>query len=374
MKLFHISDLHIGIRIHEKPILEDQRYILNQILSLCISERSDALIIAGDIYDKSIPGAEAVSMFDEFLTALRDNKIPVFAISGNHDSAERVAYASRIMAENDIFMSPVYGGHTEPVVLRDEYGEVNFYMLPFIKPQAVRRFFDTEITSYDDAVRAAVDKMEIDKSKRNVIIAHQFVTGAKTSDSDMSLGGMDNISADIFADFDYAALGHIHRPQRISSDYIRYSGTPMKYSFSECADKKAVQVAELTEKGTVKLSSLPLTPMYDMREIKGTYDELTARSFYENTNTDEYLHITLTDSEDIPYAFEKLQTIYKNILRLDYDNARTRLASGAAIAPIDEQSAEDMFASLYEKQNGEPLSEEQIKAVVKFIEETREGE
>lgn len=369
MKLFHISDLHIGIRLHELPIAEEQRYILNEILDICEAKKPDALLIAGDIYDRAVPSAEAVGIFDEFLTGLSEREIPVFAISGNHDSAERISYGSRIMADKGIYLSNVYNGHTEPVILNDEYGEVYIYMLPFIRPQTIRRFFDEEIVTYDDAVTAAVKEMNIDTSRRNVIVAHQFVTGAQTAGGEeLIIGGTDNISADIFKAFDYTALGHIHRAQKIKSEYIRYSGTPMKYSFSECNDEKAIQVIELGEKGSIGLSTIPLVPMREMREIRGTYESITNRDNYKNTNTDDYLHITLTDEEDVPYAIEKLRTIYKNLLRLDYDNARTRHALDSINAEVVTLSPIEMFASLYEKQNGEALSDEEKKLMMGFIE------
>ena len=375
MKLFHISDLHIGLRLYETPIADDQRYILNQILDLCVKEKPDGVIIAGDIYDRAVPSAEAVAIFDEFLTGLKNLGIYVFAIYGNHDSAERIAYGARIMAENRIFLSPVYDGHIEPVILNDEYGEVRFYLLPFIKPAVARQFFNAEINSYDDAVRTAVSEMNIDASKRNIIVAHQFVTGAQTAMSEEHIvGGTENISADIFEEFDYAALGHIHRPQKIKSDFIRYSGTPLKYSFSECGDTKAVQVIDLSEKGTLNLSQIPLIPLREMREIRGTYAELTDLESYKNTNTTDYIHVTLTDEEDIPYALEKLRTIYKNILRLDYDNRRTRSTVEYIESAAAEQSPSELFAALYERQNGGKMSDEQIKIIDEFIEKAREVE
>ncbi len=375
MKLFHISDLHIGLRLYETSVLEDQRYILEQILSLCEREKPDGIIIAGDIYDRSSPSAEAVAVFDDFLTGLSRLGLYVFVIYGNHDSPERIAYGSRIMAENKIFMSPVYSGHVEPIILNDEYGEVRVYLLPFIKPASARRFFDAEIDSYDDAVRAAVDEIKADASKRNIIAAHQFVTGASTAESEEHIvGGTENISADIFEKFDYAALGHIHRPQKIKSEYIRYSGTPLKYSFSESGDTKAVQVVELLEKGTLRLSQLRLVPLRDVREIRGAYAEITDLKYYGGTNREDYIRVTLTDEEEIPYALEKLRTVYKNILRLDYDNRRRRAGAAAVGAPDKRQTPAELFEELYERQNGKKMNDEQIKVIEAFTERAGEAD
>ncbi len=361
-KLIHLSDLHLGKRLLEFSLLEDQRFILEKILDIIDQERPDAVILAGDIYDKSVPSAEAVSLFDDFLFRLAQRKLQVFMISGNHDSPERVAFGARLFNRSGIHISPVYQGAVSPVTLRDENGEVNFYLLPFIKPMHVRAAFpDAEIASYTDAVRTAVGGMNVDPVQRNVLVAHQFVTGAERSESEeVPVGGLDNVDAEVFACFDYVALGHLHGPQNVGTEKIRYCGTPLKYSFSEAGHMKSVTVAELGEKGALTVRTVPLVPLRDMREIRGSYMEVTSRENYSGTNTGDYLQITLTDEEDIPEVMNRLRAVYPNLMAVRYDNRRTRsqMSPGSAQNP-ERKSPLELFGELYEKQNGAPLSEVQ---------------
>ena len=363
MKLIHLSDLHLGKRVSEFSMLEDQRYILEEILRIIDGERPDAVLIAGDIYDKPVPPAEAVGLFDDFLVRLARRETQVFIISGNHDSPERIAVGARLMDRSGIHLSPVYDGHVEPVALEDEHGTVNIYMLPFLKPAHVRRFFpEEEIDSYTDALRTAVRAMEIDPAARNVLVTHQFVTGAaRCASEDISVGGTDNVDVTAFDGFDYVALGHIHNPQQVVRETVRYCGTPLKYSFSEAGHEKSVTVAELGEKGDISIRTAPLIPLRDMKELRGSYEDLTRRSFYENTTwREDYTHITLTDEEDIPDAVGKLRVIYRNLMKLDYDNRRTR--SGGEIlgsGQVEKKSPLELFSELYEKQNNQPMTEEQ---------------
>lgn len=378
MKFMHISDLHLGKRVNEFSMLEDQEYILTKIINIIDEAEVQGVLIAGDVYDKTVPSAEAVELFDSFLVRLSKRGLRVFVISGNHDSAERIAFGGRLMDKSGIYMSPVYNGSVEPIKLTDEYGDINIYMLPFIKPSGVKRFFpDSEIVSYTDALKTAVDSMEIDTEKRNILITHQFVTGAdRTESEDIAVGGTDNVDASVFCAFDYVALGHIHRAQRCAgSEYIRYSGTPLKYSFSEAGDKKTVTIIEMKEKGSISLDFIPLSPKRDMAEIKGTYEQLTLKSFWENTSYNEdYMHITLTDEEDIPDALTKLRVIYKNIMKLDYDNKRTRTMNSIGGAEnVREKTPFEHFSEFYELQNGQPLSEEQALFIAELIEKTGEG-
>ena len=378
MKLIHLSDIHLGKRVNEFSMLEDQAHILKKILAVVDEENPDGVLIAGDVYDKSVPSTEAVQLFDDFLVRLAERKLPVFIISGNHDSPERLSFANRLIDAVGIHLAPVYSGVVEPITLSDEYGPVNVYMLPFIKPAHVRGFFpDTEITGYSDAVAAAIGRMNIDKTQRNVLITHQFVTGAQRSDSEeLSVGGTDNIGVEVFCDFDYVALGHIHGPQNMDSGRIRYCGSPLKYSFSEAAQQKSVTVAELKEKGTLEIHTVPLIPRRDMVELKGSYQQLTLREFYENTTYQEdYTHITLTDEEDIPDAVAKLRTVYHNLMKLDYDNTRTRHSAAISGAEnVETRSPIDLFAEFYELQNGLPMSAEQTELVASLIEKIWEGE
>lgn len=371
MKIIHLSDLHLGKRVNEFSMLEEQEYILTKIINILDDEKPQVVLIAGDIYDKSVPSAEAVQLFDDFLCRLAKRRLEVFVISGNHDSAERIAFGSRIMDNSGIHMSPVYSGNVSPISLEDSFGKINFYMLPFIKPAHIRRFYpDEQINTYTDAVKVAVDNMNINTVNRNIIVTHQFVTGAITCDSEeISVGGSDNVDVTVFDKFDYVALGHIHKPQIIGSPYVRYCGTPLKYSFSEANHKKSVTVVELAEKGNISVREIPLIPKNDLRELKGTYNELVAKENYEKTKTDDYVHITLTDEEDIPDAIGKLRVIYPRLMKLDYDNRRTRSNNDIdGIENIESKTPLELFDEFYEKQNNQPMSDQQKKFVQELIE------
>lgn len=430
MKFIHLADLHIGKRVNAFPMLEDQRYILKQILTILREEQPDGgVILAGDIYDKAIPSAEAVELFDEFLTQLAALRLRVFIIAGNHDSPERIAFGNRLMDRSGIYLSPVYDGHVKCITCRDTASAVTLsaanavdpnagtrpvtsasvalsaanavdlnagthsvesastsaaastcppvdvYLLPFLKPANVRRFYPEEtIESYTDAMRVAIVHMDIDPTHRNLLVTHQFVTGASRSDSeDISVGGSDNVDASVFAPFDYVALGHLHGPQQMGeegSPLIRYAGTPLKYSFSEARHHKSVTVVGIGEKKAdgvvdVCISTRELRPLHDMREIRGSYEELTLRANYEGTATDDYIHATLTDEIEIPDAARHLQVIYPNLMKLDYDNARTRGQGSERLEleQLEEKSPLDLFSELFEKQNHKEMTEEQARYV-----------
>lgn len=377
MKLIHLSDLHLGKRVNGFSMLEDQEYILTEIIRIIDREACDGVIIAGDVYDKAVPPAEAVRLFDGFLSRLADRKQQVFVISGNHDSPERIAFGSRILGQGGVHMSPVYSGTVQPITMTDAYGRVNLFLLPFIKPANVRRFYpEEEIESYTEALRTAIAHMEIPEEDRNILVTHQFVTGAVPSDSEeISVGGTDQVDASVMEPFDYVALGHLHRPQAVGKETIRYCGTPLKYSFSEAGDRKSVTCVELGKKGKVTVRTVPLVPERDMREIRGAYMEVTARSFYEGTAQEDYLHITLTDEEEVPDAVRKLRAIYPNIMRLEYDNRRTRSAAQVEVMEEPEKrSPLELFADFYERQNGQEMTEEQRRWMSGLIEEIWEGE
>ena len=362
MKLIHLSDLHIGKRVNEFSMAEDQKYILNQILEIIDREQPDCVVIAGDVYDKSIPSAEAVQILDDFLTRLAGRKIPAAMISGNHDSPERLSFGAQLMKESGIYVSPVYDGQVQSIGFADEYGEVRVYLLPFLKPATVRHVYEEEtVESYQDAVETAISHLPFNTSCRNVLVAHQFAAGASRCESEeMSVGGIDQVDVSVFDDFDYVALGHIHSPQSAGRPAVRYCGTPLKYSFSEAGQQKSVSVVELFEKGRVEIREVPLTPLRDMRKIRGTYLELTARSFYQGTNTEDYIQAILTDEEDIPDGMQKLRIIYPNLMRLEYDNRRTRENRQIQqAADAEEKSETELFSQLYELQNNQPLDEEQ---------------
>ena len=376
MKLIHLSDLHIGKRVNEISMLEDQEYILLQILQIIDDEKADAVLICGDVYDKSVPSAEAVTLFDDFLCRLAQRKIPVLIISGNHDSPERLAFGNRLLELGGIHISPVYDGQIRSVTLTDEHGEAVFWLLPFIKPTHVKRFYPDEgIETYTDAVRVALEKMPVDTSKRNILLTHQFVTGSLTCDSEeLSVGGSDNVDAAVLEAFDYVALGHIHGPQNIGSNRIRYCGTPLKYSFSESAHHKSITLVNLGAKGSLELQLRPLQPRRDLRQLRGSFAQLTDKGFYQGTATHDYLHIILTDEEDVPEAVGQLRVIYPNLMKLSYDNTRTRTNQTVDGAEdVQRKSPLELFDELYQLQNNQPMSERQRSFTLELIESIWEG-
>lgn len=374
MKLFHLSDLHIGKRVNEFSMIEDQKYILTQILYAADQEKPDGILISGDVYDRTIPMAEAVQVFDAFLTRLSEQKIPAFIISGNHDSAERLAFGSSLMGKSGIYFSKVYDGTVEKIPMQDAYGTVWIYLLPFLRPSTIRHALPEraeEVQSAADAVRIALEQTKIDEKERNVLLAHQFVTGAKRCDAEeLQVGDVDQIPAELFASFEYVALGHIHSPQKVGRETVRYCGAPLKYAFSEAGQEKSITVVELKEKGSVDLRTIPLKPLHDLRKIRGTYLEVTAKSFYENRDCEDYLQVTLTDEEDVPDGMAKLRTIYPNLMRLEYDNKRTRSnAEVRAAERVEEKSELELFQEFYELQNNQLMTEVQEQ----FVEELLRG-
>ena len=385
MKLMHLSDLHLGKKLNEFSLEEDQKYILQQLIEIAKKERPDCVLIAGDVYDKSIPSADAVVLFDDFLNKLAALKIPVCIISGNHDSAERLAFGARLMTESGVYLANAYNGDTQEVVLHDEYGAVHIFLLPFIKPAIVKHAFPDEaekITSYNEAVKTAIEHISLESNERNVLMAHQFVTGAITCDSEaVVVGGVDNISAEVFNSFDYVALGHIHSPQNVGNDKVRYCGTPLKYSFSEWQQQKSVTFVVLKDKGMMSVTTLPLTPLRDLRKLRGTYDELMKRDFYQSLPMDsderlrDFYHLTLTDEDDVPDAVQRLRSVYKNLLQLEYDNKRTRSASIIKkVEEVEHKSPLELMGEFYKQQNNEELDERKQKYLQDLLEKLGDDE
>lgn len=370
MKLLHLSDLHLGKRVNAFSMLEDQRYILEEILALAVDQRADGVLLAGDLYDKPVPPAEAVTLLDQFLTRLSRQGIPVFAISGNHDSPERLNFGVRLLAEEGVHLTALYQGPQPPVILRDEHGEVALYALPYLKPALVRHWDpEAAVSTYEEAVAWAIGQWTIDPTRRNVLLAHQFVTGGVTCASEeRSVGGLDQVSAERFAPFDYVALGHLHGPQSVGRPTLRYSGSPLKYSFSECSQVKSVTLVTLGAKGTVDLEAIPLHPRRDLREIRGSYETVTARAFYQGTCREDYLHVILTDEEDVPEAMGKLRAVYPNLMKLSYDNRRTqRTEEIAGAGRPEERSPLELFQDFYQLQNNQPMSQDQEALVRRCI-------
>lgn len=391
MKFAHISDLHLGKRLHQFSLMEDQKYILEQIVEKVIQEEVDAVLVAGDVYDKIYPSAEAISLFDSFLVELTRHEKKVFVISGNHDSPERIAFLGEITKKAGVYLTKVYDGEITPITLWDSYGPVHVYLLPFIKPVHVHHFYPQEtIENYTDAMKVAVNHMAMNPEERNLLVAHQFVTGAIQSDSEeISVGGLDHVDAAAFSDFDYVALGHIHRPQNMGPN-IRYCGTPLKYSFSEWQDQKSITIIEMKEKGTVIQKEIPLHPMRDLIKIRGTFQQLLDRDFpqvrnkeieHQETNmmtpidTNSYVHITLLDEQDVPNAFRRLSLVYPNLMQMEYDNTRTRQNQEVLVRKeIAKAQPEELFASFYENRNNQPLSRMQREYIMKKIEGIWKGE
>ena len=377
MKVLHVSDLHIGKRVNGMSMLDDQRYILRQILDIAEKHQVSVLLIAGDIYDKASPSAEAVTVFDAFLTDAVAAGLRVLAIPGNHDSAERIAYAQGLLEKQGVCLPPVYAGEVERVELEDEHGPVEFWLLPFLKPGDVRRFFpDEEIgDDYSAALRAVLSACDIDQGKRNVVLSHQLVTAYGTApdraDDEIKLGGMDNVDVSVYNAFDYVALGHVHRSQRVGRDTVRYSGSPLKYSFSEARYGKSVALVELGEKKSgddvgecVSFELIPLVPLHDVREVRGTLADVLAMGAES-----DYLHITLSDEHPQLDAMAKIHEVFPNAMMLDYDNVTVLIdrPQTQLTADPDNMDTLDLFGAFYESQVGNPLDDEQQDFARKLI-------
>lgn len=402
MRLLHIADLHIGKRVCEFSMLEDQRHVLSQVIDMLGAHEADALLVAGDLYDKATPSAEAVALVDWFLSEVAETGVPAIVIPGNHDSAERVAYAGAMLARQGIHVAPVYDGTVRPVELADDDGPVRIWPIPFVRPATVRHFFpDEDISDYTDALRVVVSSCALDRSVRNVAVAHQFVTAGATSpelsDSEVSVGGLDNVDAGVFSGFDYVALGHIHRPQRIGSDTVRYAGSILKYSFSEALGSKSAVLVELGAPGAdvegapgadaaeagesdaagadmarageghasgarVSCELLPLEPLHDLRRIRGPLEALVAPDVVAAADAEDYLQVVLTDENPEVDAMARLRASYPNVMGIEYDNARTRAAglAGTEVAPdADAASPLELFEEFFERQNGTAPSDAQ---------------
>lgn len=382
MKVLHVSDLHIGKRVNGMSMLDDQRYILRQILDIAEKRQVSVLLIAGDVYDKASPSAEAVTVFDAFLTDAVAAGLRVLAIPGNHDSAERIAYAQGLLEKQGVCLPPVYAGEVERVELEDEHGPVEFWLLPFLKPGDVRRFFpDEEIgDDYSAALRAVLGACAIDQGKRNVVLSHQLVTAYGTApdraDDEIKLGGMDNVDVSVYDAFDYVALGHVHRQQRVGRDTVRYSGSPLKYSFSEARYGKSVALIELGEKKPgddvgecVSFELIPLVPLHDVREVRGTLADVLAMGTAHDASQD-YLHITLSDEHPQLDAMAKIHEVFPNAMMLDYDNVTVlidRPQTQQLTADPDSMDTLDLFSAFYESQVGNPLDDEQRDFAHKLI-------
>lgn len=403
MKFLHLADLHIGKRVCEHSMLDEQVYILREILGIVCEEHPDAVLVAGDVYDKSVPSAEAVAVLDDFLVKLSATGTKVFVLSGNHDSAERIAFGGRLMKGMGVYMSPVYNGEFAPVTLKDEMGEVDLWMLPFVRPADVRAHLESDedrdaVTDYTSAMRMAIAQMKFTEGRRNVLVAHQFVTGAERSESEENVGGLDNVDASVFEKFDYVALGHIHKPQNVMKDVggtvrARYSGTPLKYSLSEATHAKSVTVVELGAavnagdlfagngmRAALQVREVPLKPLHDVREIRGTFAELVSPEFRTaqvaaGNKLDDFVYVKLTDENDVPDAAQKLRGIYPNLMMLDYDNERTRNQQIAVgVEAVEKKSPMQLFGEFFEEMTRREMNPEELEFVQGVVDGIWEGE
>jgi exonuclease SbcD len=380
MKFLHISDLHIGKKFKEIDFTLDQLHILNEIIKIAEEERPDGILIAGDIYDRSIPPAGAVNIFDDFLTQLEKRNIKVFIVSGNHDSPERINFGKEILGKNNIYIAGTFKGNLDKITLEDDFGSINVYLLPYIRPSFVSNYYsEIEITSYESAAKIVIDHAKVDNNQRNILVAHQFVTNGgiepeKSDSESISIGGIDNIDVSVFANFDYVALGHIHGPQIIGRETVRYCGTPLKYSFSEVNHKKSVTCLEIKEKDSIVISQIPLHPIRDMRVIKDTIENLLHNEKYTGGNCEDYIHAIITDEDDIFDPIGKLRTVYRNVLLLETSNTKTRINENSrtsASGDVTTRSPMDLFGEFFINQNNVELSENQCKIMQDILDELR---
>ena len=371
MKFIHLADIHLGKTLGEYSLIEDQNYILDQILGIIDDKAVEAVLIAGDVFDRSMPSEAAVDLLDHFISELAERKVSAFIISGNHDSETRLEYGSRLFADRGIYISSVFSGSLVRRTVRDEIGEINIYMLPFVKASQVRHYYpDSDIVSYEDAVMTVIDHAGIDYDARNIIIAHQFVSGDRAPEiagsegaSVQNVGLVEMISSEVFRDFDYAALGHLHSPQRIGHDHIRYSGSPLKYSLSEAVNDKSVPLISMGEKGHTEVELIPLKPLRDLRHLKGRLDQLL-RS--ENiSDPEDYIYITLTDEEIINDVMGIVQQYYPNTVKIDYQNSHTKYIEDLDIGEIlSDMSFEEIIADFYMKMYGTEISEDEMDVML----------
>ena len=381
MRILHLADLHLGKILQEQPLIEDQKYMLEEIIKKVQEENIEIILISGDIYDRSIPQTDAVDMLDYFLNKLiKDLKKQVFMISGNHDSKERLGFGNKIFENDGLYISSKYEGQIKKVELQDEYGKLNIYLLPFIKPVEVKKYFEDEILSYDETIKKIIEKENIDETQRNIILTHQFITCVgeeieRTDSETISLGGIDNVDISNYDKFDYVAIGHVHRPQRIGRDTARYAGTMLKYSFSEVNHKKTIPIIDFKEKGNINIKLVELIPLRDMREIKGPIEELTKKENYKNTNTEDYIKAIITNEEPVYDAIGQIRKIYPNVLKLEIQNSKSSVSQNdekeKELQNIKNKSEVELFKEFYKFQNYTELNDEQSQVIENIVKEIK---
>ena len=369
MKFAHLADLHIGKKLNGISLLEDQRYVLNQVVDIVKKEKVDGILLAGDIYQTSQPSSEALSLFDEFLGNLVKANIPCYMISGNHDSEQRIAYFSRLIRKANVFTNELFNGTIQTIKVEDEYGELNIHLLPFIKPIDLKKYYpDEKIDTYQKMMELVIASSNIDYSQRNILLCHQFITGAVTSDSEVfAIGTLDNINHQVFENFDYVALGHLHHPQHVGKDTIRYSGSLLKYSLSEINSNKSITIVDVKEKGNVGIDKKPLIPPHEMRELKGYYKDLMKEAYSE-----DYISVILEDDVVLPDAYLSLMTNFPNMIsyRLNKNN---EVYDHYELLDMDNKSVLDLFTDFYRGQNNDLMpSNEQLDLIKRIIDEIEE--
>ena len=381
MKFLHLADLHLGKILQEQSLIEDQEYMLKQIIGTIERENIETVLISGDVYDRSVPPAEAVNLLDSFLrTLIKELKIKVFIIAGNHDSKDRLAFGSKIFEDEGLYIESKYNGNLRKVEVQDEYGKLNIYMLPFVKPIEVKQFFKEDLeNNYNTAINKIIVKEKIDVEERNIILVHQFVTAGtvepeRTESEVLSLGGIENVDVSNFECFDYVAIGHVHRPQKIGRETARYAGTMLKYSFSEINHNKTIPIIELKDKGDININLVQLNPLRDMREIKGPIEELIKQENYECGNTNDYIKAVITNEEPVYDAIGQIRRIYPNTLKLEIRNSKT-------ISNVEEQNINlenvkkktelELFADFYKAQNNADLDEKRTEIINNIISEVK---
>ena len=381
MKLLQLADLHLGKILQEQSLIEDQEYMLKQIIEIIKRENIEVVLISGDVYDRGVPPAEAVNLLDSFLkTLIKELKIKVFMIAGNHDSKDRLAFGSKIFEDEGLYIESKYNGNLRKVELQDKYGKLNIYMLPFVKPIEVKQFFEGDLeNNYNTAINEIITKELINKEERNVIMVHQFVTAGavepeRTESEVLSLGGIENVDVSNFECFDYIAIGHVHRPQKIGRDTARYAGTILKYSFSELNHNKTVPVIELKEKGNIDIDLVKLEPLRDMREIKGPIEELIRKENYECGNTNDYIKAIITNEEPVYDAIGQIRRIYPNTLKLEFKNSKTAnstVKQALNLKNIKQKSELELFSDFYKAQNNIDLNENETEIIKNIISEVK---
>ena len=382
MKILHLADLHLGKILQEQSLIEDQEYMLKEIIEIIKNENVEIVLISGDVYDRSVPPAEAVNLLDNFLKILiKELKIKVFIISGNHDSKDRLGFGSKIFEDEGLYIESKYNGNLRKVELEDSYGKLNIYMLPFVKPIEVKDFFEDDLeNNYNTAIHKIIEKERINKEERNIIMIHQFVTAGtiepeRTESEILSLGGIENVDVSNFDDFDYVAIGHVHRPQQIGRKEARYAGTMLKYSFSEINHNKSVPVIDFKEKGNIEINLKELIPLRDMREIKGPIEELLKKENYELGNVNDYIKAVITNEETIYDAIGQIRRIYPNTLKIEIRNSKT-INGGQEqdlnLQKVKRKSELELFEDFYKSQNNVDLDEKQKEIIKDIISEVKD--